>query len=106
MSQQETTFEIQETILEQLKASRVNGFPFFAYTGIKRFVMAGETELKLDMPKNPKGLSHVWIKYNFGTDAYDLSFCKNGFNFPTVANAQEVYCDMLAEVIAREMGVL
>lgn len=97
---------VQDTIIEQLQSSvnRINGVNFFAYTGIRDYVMAGETELKLDMPKNPAGLSHVWIKYNRGTDAYDLTFCKNGFNFPN-AQVQEIYCDMLGEVIARNMGV-
>ena len=102
---QQTSFEIQETILEQLKATKVNGFPFFAYTGIEHFVMAGENELKLDMPKNPNKLSHVWINYNYGTDAYDLTFCRNNNNMDQALNLKEIYCDQLGEVIVNAMGV-
>lgn len=105
MSNQRQCFEIQETILEQLKQSKVNGFPFFAYTGINDYVMGGDTELKLDFPKNPNKLTHVWINYNYGTDAYDLTFCRNNINLDIAAKHTEIYFDQLAEVIVFEMGV-
>lgn len=103
-TQKLANFEIQETILVQLKASKVNGFPFFAYTGIRNFVMMGETELKLSVPKNPSGLKSVLVVYDYGTDTYTV-IPQLDANFP-VKRVEEVYCDMLAETIAREMGVL
>ena len=43
-----------QTALDTLVASKVNGFPFFAYTGIKDFVLFGETDLIFNkIPKNP-----------------------------------------------------
>jgi len=110
---QTENFEVQETILEQLKASKVNGFPFFAYTGIKNFVMAGDNpednpQLKLDCPSNPNHVSHIWITYKRGADVYELAFCKNNNNFDLTheeGKFSEVYCDQLAEIIVREMGV-
>lgn len=101
--QQEANFEIQETILAQLKASKVNGFPFFAYTGIKNFVMMGETELKLIVPKNPAGLKSVLVVYDYGSDTYRV-IPQLDANFP-VKTITDVYCDVLAECIVQEMGV-
>lgn len=95
-----------QVILDQLMASKVNGFNFFKYTGIVDYVLFGENQIKLDMPKNPGKLSHVWITYNFGTDAYDLTFCRNNNNMDQAGNMKSIYCDQLAETITRAMGVL
>ena len=103
-------FEVQEIILDQLKQSKIHGFPFFAYTGIKSFVMAGDNndgnpQLKLDCPKNPNQITHLWITYIRGLDVYAVSFHRDNNNFDTPAQHGEVYCDQLAEIITEQMGV-
>lgn len=94
---------IQETMLEQLNYSKVNGFPFFAYTGIKRFAMLGEDCLILHLPRNPKRLTNVNIIYDYGWDVYKVQTFKNGV---MVDKLDEVYFDELAQKIAGFMGVL
>ena len=100
--------EIPQIILDQLNESRVNGFPFFKYTGIKGFVMIGNEQLMLkQIPKNPNHISSITIAYNDGEDLYDLLLQKGKFprNLP-VKRVTGVFFDQLAEIIAREMGVL
>jgi hypothetical protein len=103
-------FEIQETILETLKVSKVNGFPFFAYTGIKDFVFMGNREnaevMLKNIPRNPHKISAVNIAYDFGADLYNVSFYrkKNGIIYP-VESLKGIYFDQLSELIVRKMGV-
>jgi len=106
-------FSVQETILEQLRASKVNGFPFLAYTGIRNYVMAGDNpagnpQLKLDCPSNPRKVTHIWITYLRGDDLYELAFCRdnNNFNLTHEEGAYHgIFSDQMAEIIAEEMGV-
>ena len=95
---------VQDTIIEQLKASRVNGFPFFAYTGIRDFVMMGETELKLSCPRNPGHVKYFVVAYIRGSDTYRLSFYKKG-DFVPFSIVDDVYFDQLSDLIVREMKV-
>jgi len=89
--------EVAEEIFRQLKASRVNGFPFFAYTGVKPQIFS-ETALYLKVPRNPKKISNVLIQYENGSDTYTVIF--NGSD-----RHEDIYADGLSEMIVREMGV-
>lgn len=104
---QTITQEIPETILEQLKQSRVNGFPFFAYTGIKGFVLMGNDSLMLkNIPRNPNKITNVTVAYDAGQDLYNVYlFQKNQATIPH-KQYDGIFCDQLAEIIARDMGVL
>jgi hypothetical protein len=94
---------VQDTILEQLQAGRVNGFPFFAYTGIKNFVAFGEKELKLSCPRNPGHVKYIIIAL-LPSDTYRISFYKKG-DFVPFATVDDVYFDHLVEIIVKKMGV-
>jgi hypothetical protein len=100
--------QIPQTILDQLGASKVNGFPFFKLTGIKGFVLEGNDTLQLrEIPKNPKDVSIVRIRYDEGQDLYNINFQTGQFprNQP-FKDVGGVFFDQMAEIIAREMGVL
>ena len=100
--QQTTEHEtfVQETMLEQLQASKIHGFNFFAYTGIRSYTMAGEDTLILKTPRGSKYDSvHVILT---PMDEYDLIFFKGGFPKEAVRG---IYCDMFAEIITRNLGV-
>jgi len=99
--------EIPEIILDQLIQSKVNGFPFFAYTGIKQYNLEGEDTLYLkNVPSNPNHITSIQVVYDFGMDVYKLyTFQKNQRDVPFTKYA-EVYFDELAQKIAKDMGVL
>ena len=88
-------------LLEQLRAAKVNGFPFFAYMGIKQ-TSTTEDMVTLKMPKNPKNISYVYVMYDRGTDTYAVMFY-SGFVAKSTIN--DVYVDQLAETIAKGTGV-
>lgn len=94
-------FEIPRIIFDQLKASRVNGFPFFAYMGIKKYVMIDNT-LMLHLPWNKKKYEVVDIIYDVGADLYKIQF-RAGLPLKIIDG---VFFDQMAEIIAREVGVL
>lgn len=100
------TQEIPEIILDQLKQSKVNGFPFFAYTGINDYNLEGNEILYLkNLPKNPNEITSVQITYDSGMDVYKLAtFQKNQRTIPK-QEYPEIYFDQLAEIIVKEMGV-
>lgn len=60
-----------DIIIDQLKSSSVNGFPFFNYTGNK---ISSQTDnsLSLKAGSNPKGVSSITIVYDVGQDLYDI----------------------------------
>ena len=88
-------------LLEQLRAAKVNGFPFFAYMGIKQ-TSTTENMVTLKMPKNPKDISYVYVHYDRGTDTYGIMFYKG---FVAKSTINDVYVDQLAETIAKGTGV-
>lgn len=97
---------VQDTIIEQLRQSRVNGFPFFNYTGIQDFTMEGEDTLMFkNIPRNPNGITNVVIVYDFGQDLYRLhTFQKDQRTIPK--NSYDgVFFDQMADLIVEEMGV-
>jgi hypothetical protein len=106
-SEPEKTQEIPETILEQLKHSRVNGFPFFNYTGINDYVMLGNEAVMLkNIPRNPNKISGVQVSYDHGSDTYNVYFETGKFpRNKRTKGYSDVYVDQLADLISSEMGV-
>lgn len=98
--------EVPETILDQLKQSKIHSLPFFAYTGIKAYNLEGNDTLYLkSIPRNKGGITGVQITYDYGSDTYKLwTFTKNQ-RVVKRGEYPEVYFDQLAEIIAREMKV-
>ncbi len=96
--------EIPKEILSQLKQSRVNGFPFFAYTGIKEFVLLGEDTLYLKkVPGNPGHITGIQIKYIY--DTYHISlFQKHQATIPH-KEFDDIYADQMVDLIISEMKI-
>ena len=94
-----------QILLEQLKAAKVNGFPFFAYTGAMH-VSQTDNMLTMQMPSNPQKIAIVTVMYVKVTDTYTVLF----YQRPKIASeiksvVENVYVDQLAETIARGTGV-
>jgi hypothetical protein len=104
----EDPHQIPQTALNQLLASKVNGFPFFKFTGIKGFLLEGNDTLTLkDIPRNPNRIKRVKVVFDQGQDLYNLVFFKEKNNISFVSKRENgVFFDQMAEIIAREMGVL
>lgn len=94
--QTESNFVAKE-IFSQLSASKVNGFPFFAYSGIKAQIFS-DTELYLKCPRNPGKVTNVLVSYNMGSDTYTVLV--NGSE-----RLEDIYADGLADIIIGKMGV-
>ena len=88
-------------LLKQLRAAKVNGFPFFAYMGIKQ-TSTTENMVTLKMPKNPKNISYVYVTYDRETDTYGVMFYSG---FVAKSTISDVYVGELAETIAKGTGV-
>lgn len=103
---QQTTQEIPETILDQLMHSKINGMPFFPYTGIKAYNLEGNDTLFLkSIPRNPKAITNIQITYDAGRDSYKLYFFKKNQRTIPDTKYDDIYFDQLAGIIARDMGV-
>ena len=80
---------IIETIMKQIKWNvlRSKGFTFIRLNDITLMIW--------------KGKKALWIRYNEGSDLYDLGKCRTR-QFKTVETEQieDVYCDKLVEIIA------
>lgn len=104
--QQTVTQEVPEIILDQLKQSRIHGFPFFAYTGIKEFNLEGEDTLYLKkIPTNPNKITGVQVVYNKGADTYKLYTFQKNQRVIAKGEYPEIYVDQLARIITKELGV-
>jgi len=66
-------YSIAQGIFRQLKCSKVNGFPFFAYSGIKPSIFSIDS-LYLKLPKNPSSFKSILVTLNRATDTYDVNF--------------------------------
>ena len=88
-------------ILSQLKLSKVNGFPFFPYTGLRIWKQT-DTEIQLIALKNPGKVHIVSVQYEKGTDTYTISFL--GKNNVTKTHS-DIYVDGMVELIISTMGV-
>jgi len=99
--------EIPLTILDQLKQTKVNGFPFFAYTGINEYNLEGEDTLYLkNVPNNPSHITSVQVVYDYGMDVYKLYTFQNNQRTVPFTEYPEVYFDELGQKIANDMGVI
>jgi len=96
-TQQIESNEVAQEIFRQLKVSSVNGFPFLAYTGARAQIFS-DSALYLKTPRNPGGVKNVLIQYDYGSDTYTVII--NGSQ-----RHEDIYADVLSEMIVREMGV-
>jgi hypothetical protein len=101
--QTQSNFAAKE-IFSQLAASKVNGFPFFNYTGIKASIFS-ETALYLKLPKNPSPFKSVLVTYEYDSDTYTVQFYTHDDPLQKKDIHSDIYFDGLADLIVREMGV-
>lgn len=95
-----TDLTVATTILEQL-----GGNKFVVMTGAKN-LGGGMDYLSFGLPKNPKKVSHVIVKYNAGSDTYSMKFMNiRGVKVKDLAVHENVYCDMLQELFTQETGL-
>lgn len=97
----EKNYDIAQEIFRQITASKVNGFPFLAYTGAKAGIYS-ETAILMKMPSNPNKVSTVIITYDKGSDTYIVEI--NGRK-GTISTHSDVYADVMADLISRKMGI-
>tara|TARA_R110000751_G_C13453315_1_gene444435 strand:+ start:67 stop:357 length:291 start_codon:yes stop_codon:yes gene_type:complete len=93
--------EIEQTILDQLNQTRVNGFPLLSYIGTKT-AQFGENSCIISVGNNPKGITAVKVEYMEAHDEYRIIFFKS----ISVTNTLEFIQWDNFDCIAREMGVL
>jgi hypothetical protein len=93
-------YTIVKTLHQQLNQTRINGFPFFAYTGIKPTIIS-QTDMNLKPPTNPNKVSSINVHYNKGTDEYDVRI-QSGKKIEEINGLQ---WDNLGNVIVDKMGV-
>ena len=97
---------IEQTIVQQLNQTRVNGFPLLQYIGTKnqfgKAISVGYKTVIIKPAKNPKKITAVAIQYMEISDTYTIRYYKNN---QVVAEHDDIYCDNL-DSIARELGVL
>lgn len=103
-TQQTETKLVAKEIFKQLQASKVSGFPFFAYTGIKPSLFS-ENALYLKLPRNPSKFKSVLVTLNLATDTYDVDFYTHEDPLKADDRHTDIYNDSLAELIVREMGI-
>ena len=95
--------QIPQHMLDELLQSKVRGFPFFAYTGIKDYLLMGNDSLMLKpIPPNPTGITAILINYNKGADGFNLVYYVGN---QAVANPETLYVGDLADAIVQKMGI-
>lgn len=99
--------EVVKTIMSQL------GRGFSVMTGAKNFIQVKENELMFSIGRNAKSINRVRITYNYGTDLYDMKFCRVRMNHKTyeyvekvVAEVNDVFCDTMLDVIEHNTGLI
>ena len=96
--------QVAETIMSQLKQSKVNGFPFFNYSGAKDFVGA-ENFLQFSIP-NKKRIAKIRIVIDEAQDLYNLEFYKKkGFEMILSNNIKGIFADQMVELVVKELGI-
>ena len=95
--------QIPQGMLDELYQSKIRGFPFFAYTGIREFVMMGNDSLMLkQIPPNPTGITAIQIIYNKGADGFTMVYFVGNNR---VANPEILFVGDLANAIVQKMGI-
>ncbi|MBL4817960.1 MAG: hypothetical protein JKY15_01835 [Deltaproteobacteria bacterium] len=92
-----------EEIFSQLQASKVNGFPFFAYSGIKPSIFS-TTALYLKLPKNPSKFKGILVTVT-EMDTYNVNFYTDDDPLKAEDRHTDIYAEQLVELIVREMGI-
>ena len=85
-----------EIIIYQLNSSSVNGFPFFAYTGIK-VKNQSENSVSLKAPGNSGNVSDITILYDYGADLYNITIDGN--------TTKGMYAGDMVNLIIDTMGI-
>ena len=97
------THQIPQHMLDELLQSKVRGFPFFAYTGIKDYLLMGNDSLMLKpIPPNPNQISAIQINYDKGADGFHIVFYRGNDRLETT---KTLYVGDLADTIVQKMGV-
>ena len=92
---------VAKEIFDQLSYNKVNGFPFFGFTGLKPSIFS-PTELHLKAPRNPGKVDNILVSYDHSTDTYNVAFNgKKGI----ITRLTDVYVSELAAMIVSQMGV-
>ena len=95
--------QIPQDMLDELLQSKVRGFPFFSYTGIKDYLLMGNDSLMLNpLPPNPNKISAIQINYDKGADGFTIDYYVGNNR---VADPQILYVGDLADAIVQKMGV-
>ena len=94
-----------DEIFSLLKISKVNRFPFFAYTGIKASKF-GEESLYLKLPKNPSKFKSILVIYEIGSDTYKVQFYTHDDPLKKEDIHTDIYFDQLVDLIINQMGIL
>ena len=97
------THQIPQGMLDELYQSKVRGFPFFVYTGIKDYLLMGNDSLMLKpIPPNPNQISAIQINYDKGADGFTIDYYVGNNR---IANSEILYVGDLADAIVQKMGV-
>lgn len=92
---------VAQTILSQIKT--IDPRATWAW-GAKELVNMGDG-LKFKSSGMVKTKCYVYIKYNEGTDLYDIQFYKlRNFEIKTIKNVTDVYAEDLVNVIDSVVG--
>jgi len=100
--QNENTYSME--IFRQLQTSKVNGFPFFAYTGIKPSIFSKEA-LYLKLPKNTSKFKSILVSYDLGSDTYTIGFYTHEDPLQKQDLHKDVYADSMVDLIIDQMGI-
>ncbi len=103
-TQQTQNNEVAKEIFSQLQTSKVNGFPFFAYSGIKASIFS-ETALYLKLPRNPSKFKSILVTLNLASDTYDVNFYTHADPLKADDRHTDIYNDMLVDLIVNQMGI-
>ena len=96
--------EVAEEIFRQLKASKVHGFPFFAYTGIKARIFSEES-LYLKLPQNPSPYKSILVQYDYCQDLYKVQFYTHDEPLKEKDIHRDIFVDELVDLIITKIGV-
>lgn len=82
--------------------SKLNGFPFFAYSGIKPLSRM-DNGIVLQCPRNPAMVKYIEFTLN-GKDLYDLKFYNSKGDLKATEN--DLYAEMVANIIGKTLGIM
>jgi hypothetical protein len=92
---------VEQTILDQLNQTRVNGFPLLKYIGTKTAQFRHNTCI-ISVQENPKGITAIEVEYIEALDTYTIRYYKGN---QIITEHDDIYFDNF-DSIARELGVL